>query len=69
MTEREGQMSKVSDLFDDIEAMGGKVLEVGGPLPDGSGFAVASMPLPKDHWLTADGFDEPPAPMRIVRSR
>ncbi|WP_342705199.1 hypothetical protein OHZ10_29415 [Burkholderia arboris] len=23
-------------------------------LPDGSGFAIASMPLPKDHWLYAD---------------
>jgi hypothetical protein len=38
-------------------------------LPDGSGFAVASLPMPKDHWLyNADGSaysGEPPAPMRM----
>jgi len=45
--------------------LGGTVEEVGGPLPDGSGFAVMSMPLPKDHWLTKDGWDEPPAPFRM----
>ncbi len=36
-----------------------------GALPDGSGFFTASMPLPKDHWLTAEGFNEPPMPFRI----
>lgn len=36
-------------------------------LPDGSGFAVMSMPLPIDHWLTADDgeFEPPPMPMRM----
>lgn len=29
-------------------------------LPDGSGFAVMSMPLPKNHWLTAEGDNHPP---------
>jgi len=32
--------------------------------PDGSGSAVVSSPLPKDHWLYADGFDEPPMGLR-----
>jgi hypothetical protein len=31
-------------------AVGGKIEEVG-RLPDGSGFATVSMPIPKDHWL------------------
>ena len=32
-------------------AVGGTITEVGGPLPDGSGFAIMSMPLPKTHWI------------------
>lgn len=36
-------------------------------LPDGSGFAVMSMPLPKDHWsvVNPDGLNEPPTPFRL----
>jgi len=34
-------------------------------LPDGSGAFVASYPLPKTHWIYAEGRDEPPMPMRI----
>lgn len=34
-------------------------------LPDGSSFAMASFPLPKDHWLYKEGFNEPPMPFRI----
>lgn len=34
-------------------------------LPDGSGFFTASFPLPKDHWLTADGHNVPPMPWRM----
>jgi hypothetical protein len=44
-----------------------KPLTPGGPgvrLPDGSGAFVASWPLPKTHWLYAEGQDEPPMPMR-----
>ena len=41
--------------------VGGKIEEMQ-KLPDGSGFAVMSMPLPKDHWLTKEGWNEPPAP-------
>lgn len=46
------------------EMVGGKIEEMQ-RLPDGSGFAIMSMPLPKDHWLTKEGFDEPPAPFRM----
>ena len=55
----------VEDLFDLIEEAGGKVESVSGTLPDGSGFATASFPLPSDHWLTEPGLDEPPMPFRI----
>lgn len=44
--------------------LGGKVEECE-RLPDGSGFAVVSMPLPKDHWLTAEGYNKPPMPFRL----
>jgi hypothetical protein len=47
-----------------IEDAGGKVTGAGS-LPDGSGFATASFPLPTDHWLTAEGDNVPPMPMRI----
>jgi hypothetical protein len=43
-------------------------LRPGGPgvrLPDGSGVFTASMPLPKDHWLYAEGSNEPPMPMQV----
>ncbi len=45
-----------------IEMLGADVKD-GGRLPDGSGFAVLSLPLPKDHWIyakEADGFGSPP---------
>ena len=45
-------------------AVGGTIDEVGA-LPDGSGFATMSYPLPADHWSLADGFDEPPAAWRM----
>lgn len=47
-----------------IEQCGGKVNEIGA-LPDGSGFATASFPLPKDHWLTQPGHNIPPMPWRL----
>lgn len=40
-------------------------------LPDGSAFAVASLPLPKDHWIYGDGtmerdgFEPPPMTFRM----
>jgi len=47
----------------------GKIEEIG-LLPDDSGFACVSFPLPKKHWLyqtdSACGYcGEPPAPMRM----
>lgn len=47
------------------EAVGGKIESVSGPLPDGSGFATMSFPLPKDHWLTKPGYNDPPMPFRL----
>ncbi len=35
-------------------------------MPDGSGFFIGSMPLPKDHWSMVDGENIPPMPMRIT---
>ena len=46
------------------DAIGGKI-ESAGALPDGSGFATVSYPLPKDHWLTAEGHNVPPMPFRM----
>lgn len=46
------------------EQVGGKIEHVSGPLPDGSGFATMSIPLPKDHWLYAEGFNVPPMGLR-----
>lgn len=48
-----------------VNELGGSIEECAA-LPDGSGFAVASLPLPKDHWLYRDSEsgDQPPMPMR-----
>jgi hypothetical protein len=59
-----------------IQDAGIKINEVG-LLPDGSGFAVGSLPLPKDHWLTKESeyhekykfnFDTPPMPFRMGKN-
>jgi len=34
-------------------------------LPDGSGFATMTLPLPPGHWLTAPGDNVPPMPFKI----
>lgn len=49
-----------------IEGAGGKVEEISVPLPDGSGFAIASFPLPEDHWSKhrPEPLD-PPMPFQI----
>ncbi len=55
----------LSQLAKDV---GGTITEVSGPLSDGSGFAIMSMPLPKDHWLykkDPEGFNVPPMPFRM----
>ncbi len=46
-------------------ALDGQVETIGGPLSDGSGYAVISYSLPKTHWLMADGPTEPPMPLRM----
>jgi hypothetical protein len=50
-------------------ALGAQVEDVSPQLPDGSGFAVLSMPLPENHWLTAEPvttyYEEPPMPWRV----
>jgi hypothetical protein len=46
------------------DAAGGTVTEVG-YLPDGSGFATMSSPLPKNHWLYANHPNIPPMPFRL----
>lgn len=47
------------------DAVIGKITEVSGPLPDGSGFATMSMPLlPKTHWIYAEHKNVPPMPWR-----
>jgi hypothetical protein len=59
-------MTTAKQVLDMIESSGGTIGEIG-VLPDGSGFATASFPLPKDHWLYADdgNYDAPPMPMRM----
>ncbi|MCI0393275.1 MAG: DUF1778 domain-containing protein [Acidobacteria bacterium] len=55
----------IPQLQDIAEAAGGKIEEVT-LLPDGHGFAMMSMPLPADHWLTQpDEFNVPPMPIRM----
>lgn len=59
------QMPSLEEVKNLIEGAGGKVEEMG-VLPDSSGFATASFPLPKDHWLYYDvGFEAPPMPFRL----
>lgn len=52
-------------ILDNLAENCGGTIESVTKLPDGSGFATMTMPLPKDHWLTADGHNEPPAPLRV----
>lgn len=48
------------------DSVGGTITECQ-RLPDDSGFAVMSMPLPKDHWSIKDpdGYNVPPMPLRM----
>lgn len=58
-------MPTPKDVKDLIEGAGGTVEEISGPLPDGSGFATASFPLPDDHWIYGKTPLNPPAPLRM----
>lgn len=46
--------------------VGGTIQECAA-LPDGSGFATMSFPLPKDHWIYADEgtYEAPPMPFQV----
>lgn len=62
-----GQSENIPDVLQRVASnLGGKIEEVG-RLPDDSGFAVISMPLPADHWSTQDDgkFEPPPMPFRM----
>jgi hypothetical protein len=52
------------------DAVGGTITEAG-QLPDGSGFAMMSMPLPKNHWSTrqSEAYEPPPMPLRLGNGR
>jgi hypothetical protein len=41
------------------------IKEFFGPLPDGSVFGTLVLPLPKDHWLTQPGYNDPPMPFQV----
>lgn len=59
-------MTKIKQILEELaKATDGKIMDVVGPLPDGSGFATMSMPLPEGHWLMEEGHNEPPAPFRM----
>lgn len=55
---------EIGSALEQLAEAGGGVVTSIGALPDGSGFATMSLPLPKDHWLTQPGYDEPPMPFR-----
>jgi len=66
----------MEDILNELaRSVGGTIKEVG-PLPDGSGFAIMSMPLPENHWIyqgdkLGDGTvvsGEPPAPFRMGKN-
>ena len=56
------------DMIKDLARMIDGRIDECALLPDGSGFATMSMPLPKDHWLFVEGYNEPPMPLRIGTS-
>ena len=63
--ERRWTVSKIPKLIQGLaDGVGGTIDSVVA-LPDGSGFATMTLPLPKDHWSTAEGFAVPPMPMRM----
>lgn len=65
----QSDIAQVPDMISELaDGIGGTVREVGIHPGGGSGFAVLSLELPKDHWLyttTEDGFT-PPAPWPLL---
>ena len=58
-------MSTPPELLTKLAADLGAHIDECAALPDGSGFAMMSQPLPKDHWLTEGGYNVPPMPFRM----
>ena len=60
----------IPDMLRELaEAVGGTIEEIRRPAAGWQpGFAVMSMPLPVDHWLTrkAEKYEPPPMPFRMV---
>lgn len=59
-------MATEDDVRRLIKDLGGELMEMAS-LPDGSGFATASFPLPKDHWSVVDPgkSNVPEMPLRV----
>jgi hypothetical protein len=62
----------MSKLLLELSEMLGGVIEEVEELPDGSGYAVMTIPLPEGHWIYGDesmedtyGCESPPMPMRM----
>ena len=53
--------SKLDQLATELGGTITSVME----LPDGSGNAMMSLPLPTGHWLTRPGYNEPPMGFRM----
>jgi len=63
-------MASPKEVRELIEGAGGTVNDMT-VLPDGHGFATASFPLPKDHWIYGDGAEfcgPPPMSFRMGTS-
>lgn len=61
------ESERPNDLVEQLAAeLGGAVTERGA-LPDGSGWAVMTMPLPADHWSTVktEAYEPPPMVFRL----
>lgn len=59
---------ELKQFFNEAIASGGKVTDFA-LRPDGSGCAVMSFPLPADHWLYKEGYNDPPEPLVELASR
>jgi hypothetical protein len=65
--EKETQMNGEDAVREIAKAVGGEIKEMG-RLPDNSGFAVMSMPLPEKHWIYGkdiEGYEAPPMVFRM----
>lgn len=52
-------------ILQEIASIAGGKIDECAMLPDGSGFATMSFPLPQNHWLHVEGYNEPPMPWRV----